>query len=66
MMIVINGEMREFKGPLTISGLLNELDIEPLAVAVEVNRTIIKKQEYEGYGLKDGDSVEIVSFVGGG
>lgn len=62
----LNGEDREFKGTITLSGLLKELNIEPRGVAVEVNTTVIKKQEYDGYELKDGDSIEIVRFVGGG
>lgn len=62
----LNGEDREFKGRITLSGLLKELNIEPRGVAVEVNTTVIKKQEYDGYELKDGDSIEIVRFVGGG
>ncbi|MEK7237979.1 MAG: sulfur carrier protein ThiS, partial [Nitrospirota bacterium] len=34
--------------------------------AVEVNLKIIKKQDYQEQILKDGDSIEIVNFVGGG
>jgi sulfur carrier protein len=35
-------------------------------VAVEVNLSIVKKVNYKEHILKDGDSVEIVNFVGGG
>ena len=66
MKLTINGNENEYKDDLTILGLLEVLDIEPARVAVEVNINIIKKMNYEEYLLKDGDSVEIVNFVGGG
>jgi sulfur carrier protein len=66
MKIKLNGNISEFQENLTVKGLLESLKIEPARVAVEVNFKIIKKQDYPNYVLKDGDSVEIVSFVGGG
>ncbi|MDQ7788320.1 MAG: sulfur carrier protein ThiS [Thermodesulfovibrionales bacterium] len=50
----------------TVADLLKELAIDPVRVAVEVNLSIIKKAEYASYNLKDGDTVEMVNFVGGG
>jgi sulfur carrier protein len=50
----------------TISGLLKELDINRDLVAVEVNLSIIRKADYSTYNLKDGDTVEVINFVGGG
>jgi sulfur carrier protein len=46
--------------------LLDELHIKKEQVAVEVNLSIIKKDKYETFKLHDGDTVEIVKFVGGG
>ncbi len=66
MKLTVNGNENEYKDDLTILGLLEVLDIEPGRVAVEVNINIIKKANYQEYLLKDGDSVEIVNFVGGG
>jgi sulfur carrier protein len=66
MKIRLNGDTAEFKEGLTVSELLRELEIEPRGVAVEVNMKIVKKKDFEGFRLKEGDSVEIVSFVGGG
>jgi sulfur carrier protein len=66
MILIINGNSTEVKEGLTVEGLLKELDIEPGRVAVEVNVNIIKKVNYKECLLKDGDSVEIVNFVGGG
>ncbi len=66
MKLTVNGNATDVKEGLTVEGLLKELDIEPGRVAVEVNVNIIKKVNYQECQLKDGDSVEIVNFVGGG
>lgn len=66
MKLKLNGTESEVKDNLTVAGLLQELKIEPKGVAVEVNLNIIKKPDYDNCQLKDGDSVEIVNFVGGG
>ncbi len=66
MRLKLNGDISEFKEGLTVAELLKELSIEPRGVAVEVNMAIIKKHEYGRHVLKDGDSIEIVNFVGGG
>ncbi len=50
----------------TIIELLNELNINPSRVIVEVNLEIVKRDKYEEYKLKEGDCIEIVNFVGGG
>jgi thiamine biosynthesis protein ThiS len=66
MRLTLNGNISEFQNVTTVADLLQNLQIESLRVAVEVNLAIIKKRNYEKHLLKDGDSVEIVNFVGGG
>lgn len=66
MKLTLNGNISEFQNVTTVADLLQNLQIESLRVAVEVNLAIIKKRDYEKYLLKDGDSIEIVNFVGGG
>ncbi len=65
MKLKINGEDKETQSE-TILQLLKELDIVPERVAVEVNLRIIKRADFENYKLYEGDTVEIVYFVGGG
>jgi len=65
MRLIINGENIDSNAG-TVKELLDELKIVQGRVAVEVNLSIVKKDEYEGYRLKEGDKVEIVNFVGGG
>ena len=66
MKIRLNGDPFELAGPMTIAALLAQLEIEPRRVAVEHNLDIIKRARYETTTINEGDSVEIVNFVGGG
>jgi thiamine biosynthesis protein ThiS len=62
----LNGEPYEIAAPLTISGLLATLDIDPRRVAVEHNLVVIKRDRYDATVVDNGDEVEIVNLVGGG
>jgi sulfur carrier protein len=66
MRLTINGEINENVRAVTLRELLEELGITSGRVAVEVNMKVIKKADYESFGLHYGDVVEIVNFVGGG
>lgn len=66
MRLTINGETKDNILATSLQELLEELGIISGRVAVEVNTQVIKKTDYDSLRLKDGDIVEIVSFVGGG
>ena len=66
MTIRLNGEPFEIAGPVTISTLLADLEIDYRLVAVEHNLTIIKRAQYDAVVINEGDEVEVVRFVGGG
>ena len=66
MKIQVNGEGRTANAGVTVAELLRELDIRPDRVAVEVNTEVLNRQEFERRGLREGDHVEIISFIGGG
>ncbi|MDO8281864.1 MAG: sulfur carrier protein ThiS [Thermodesulfovibrionia bacterium] len=66
MKLKINGIESEVDESITIFSLLENLNIEPARVAVEVNLKIIKRCNFNDHYLKEGDAVEIVNFVGGG
>ncbi|MCS7234359.1 MAG: sulfur carrier protein ThiS [Thermodesulfovibrio sp.] len=65
MKVRINGNYMDVKAK-TIAELLQELDINPQRVVVEVNLEIVKRDRFNDYEIKEGDSIEIVNFVGGG
>jgi thiamine biosynthesis protein ThiS len=66
MKIRINGEEREIAEGLSIAALLEELQIRPGRVVVELNRDIVSRTVLASTSLRDGDTLEIVHFVGGG
>ena len=66
MTITLNGDPHELQAPLSVSALLEQLEIDARRVAVELNLAVVKKAAYDSSVIKDGDEVEIVNFVGGG
>jgi thiamine biosynthesis protein ThiS len=64
--IRLNGDPFELAGPLSISALLQQLNVDPRRVAIEHNLDIIKRDRYDSTMINEGDEVEIVNFVGGG
>ena len=66
MTIFINGEARELDGVSTLAGLLDSLDLPKQRVAIELNKEVIRKQDWESTSVADNDKVEVVHFVGGG
>ena len=64
--IVLNGETTQVPGGLTLLGLLRVLSIDPARVAVELNRSIVRKPDWETMQVGPGAQVEVVQFVGGG
>lgn len=66
MEIVLNGEPTKLPKEQTILDLLQHLQVDPSRVAVEINRKLIRKTEWNNFQVSAGDEVEIVHFVGGG
>ena len=66
MKIQLNGETYESPAPITVAGLLEQLEIHGTRVAVELNLDILPKDKYATTALREGDRVEVVHFVGGG
>src|ERR1700722_17521038 len=63
---MLNGEPFEVEGPLTVTRLLGQLDIDPRRVAVEHNLIVLKRATFDRTIINADDQVEIVNFVGGG
>ena len=66
MQITLNGDAHELAGPLTVTELLAQLQIDARRVAVEHNLVVLKRDRFEATMIHEGDEVEIVNFVGGG
>ncbi|MFH1231940.1 MAG: sulfur carrier protein ThiS [Planctomycetota bacterium] len=66
MRIFVNGTLKEITGGLTVKTFLDALKLNSETVAVELNLEVVPKKEYDTKHLKEGDKIEIISFVGGG
>ncbi len=67
--ITVNGDAHDFatdQGEATVSQLLTHLELADTRVAVEVNGDIVPRDRHQAHVLRDGDRIEIVTFVGGG
>ena len=66
MDVMLNGEARNIPDGVTVAQLLQQLNIQPERVAVEVNLTVLKRAQLPEVSLRPGDQVEIVQLIGGG
>jgi thiamine biosynthesis protein ThiS len=64
--IRLNGEMMTLSEARSIADLLRERRLDHAPCAVEVNRKVVPKRQHAEHELREGDSVEIVTLVGGG
>ena len=66
MRIILNGDSFELTSPVTVTTLLERLNIDSRRVAGEHNLVVLKRALYDGTTVREGDQIEIVNFVGGG
>ena len=67
--LTINGVQKEFPAgqlPRTVAELLEQMKINAATVVAEVNGEIIQKQNFADTALSNGQTIELVRFVGGG
>ena len=64
--VTVNGKDRRVPPGLTVTGLLEELGLNPALVVVERNREILDRSGYGEVSVNPGDVFELVHFVGGG
>ena len=65
MTLTINGERREVTDGLSVSALVTQLGVRG-RVAVELNGEVLRQAQHPEIALRDGDTLEVVTFVGGG
>ncbi len=65
MTVTVNGDQRDLPEGETVRALIARYQLQEGKVAVELNRRLLKSEKYD-QELKDGDEVELVTFVGGG
>ncbi len=62
----LNGKERDIADGQTVRALLESLELHPSLVVVELNREILSRDAYEDVPVQEGDTIELVHFVGGG
>lgn len=64
--IEVNGEVLDVPAQLNLTQLINHLELAPERLAIELNRSVVRRVDWQQTSLNEGDRVEIVHFVGGG
>ena len=66
MNITLNGEIKELEQPVSLDRLLELFSLPSQRIAVELNREVVRRKDWENVTVKADDRIEIVHFVGGG
>lgn len=66
MKVFINGETKEITKKVNLLELLGEFSLPSERVAIELNKEVVRKKDWESIYVNDADKIEIVHFVGGG
>ena len=66
MQVQLNGEEIHVDQNVTVAKMLTDLDVQTSQIAVEVNLEVVPRTEHDSFRLHEGDSIEIVTLVGGG
>ncbi|BAK72265.1 MAG: sulfur carrier protein ThiS [Arcobacter sp.] len=66
MILIINGETKEFDNSLTLQDIITNLQIENKVMAAAINMNIVKKDDWKNFIPKENDKIELLQFVGGG
>ena len=64
--MIVNGNIISLEKPITVSEYLESQNYNPSRVAIELNQQILPKSQYATTMLTEADTLEIVTFVGGG
>ena len=65
MKVKVNGDDREIPPGTTVRSLVQQFNLVPEKVAIEINRRLVRSEKYD-QPVNEGDEIEIVTFVGGG
>lgn len=65
MKIILNGRITQTRAR-TLLDLVSEQRFDPGSLVVEVNHDVVRQEKWKDIRLKDDDSIELLSFVGGG
>jgi thiamine biosynthesis protein ThiS len=64
--VYVNGDSKELSIPISLAELITQLDLPAARIAVELNRSVVRRNDWSTTLLQEDDRIEIVHFVGGG
>jgi sulfur carrier protein len=64
--VIVNGESRTLTEPVSVSQLIQDMDLQGKRIAIEINGEIVPTSQHASVQLSNGDNVEIVGAIGGG
>ena len=64
--VQVNGKARKVQSGLSVHQLVESFDLDPKLIVVELNREILRRDQFDDVQISEGDAVELVHFVGGG
>ena len=64
--IQLHGETKKVPGEVTLDRLLELFSLPSQRVAIELNKEVVRRKDWENIVIRDADTIEIVHFVGGG
>jgi thiamine biosynthesis protein ThiS len=64
--VVLNGEPRKVETEVTLDRMLDLFSLPRQRVAIELNRSVVRRNDWPVTFVSDGDVIEVIHFVGGG
>ncbi len=64
--VCLNGEQRRLERGMTVEGLLKSLKVESALVALACNGCVVPRSTWSRVTIKEGDTLEVIHFIGGG
>ena len=64
--VTVNGDSKSFEHEVSLRDLLSALDLPNERIAIELNKNVIRKKDWENISISNDDELEIIHFVGGG
>jgi len=64
--VQLNGEVRETEQGVSLDALIDKFQLPKQRVAVELNRSVIRRIDWPTTPINAGDVIEVIHFVGGG
>ncbi len=66
MRITVNNDPRDIPEGTTLATLIHDLGLDAAPCAAEINKALIPKRNHQDHQLNEGDTIELVTLVGGG